>query len=378
MNGVRELPIEMPLADGGAAPTSGEAMPRLLGMSTRELQALAASFGEPAYRGRQLAGWIYVRGARSFDEMSDLPRALRDRLDRQARVGRAALADVRASADGTTKLLLQLEDGRRIETVLLPYERRTSVCISSQVGCPVGCVFCATATMGFARDVTAGEMVDQVLAARELAAARGSRPVSHVVVMGMGEPLLNLANTVTAIRLVQSELGISPRRVTISTAGYVPGMRELAATGLSVTLAVSLHAATDDLRSHLIPLSRRYGLESVMEASDAYFQQTGRRVTFEYLLLGGVNDTPEQARALALLAAGRAAHVNLIPWNPAASRVQFNPPTRMSVQAFRLELKRRGIIVTQRAEKGQDIAAACGQLVVSGQPPQPAPSVRAA
>jgi 23S rRNA (adenine2503-C2)-methyltransferase len=255
--------------------------------------------------------------------------------------------------------------------VVLPYEDRTSVCISSQAGCPVGCVFCATATMGFARNLTAGEMVDQVLTARENAPEPDAAPgetararLSHVVVMGMGEPLLNYDNLVRAFRLLHEEVGLSYRHLTVSTAGYVPGILRLAEEGLPVTLALSLHAPNDPLRAELIPMSRKWGVREVMDAVREYTENTGRRVTLEYLLLAGVNDEELHARELGELARGTINHVNLIPWNPADSFTRFEAPSRERVRRFRAVLEQYGVTVTQRVERGQDIAAACGQLAV--------------
>jgi len=342
--------------------------PPLLGRTRPELEALVGSLGQPAFRGRQLASWLYARGARSFEEMTDLPAALRARLAEAAAVGRSELAVRQAARDGTLKLLLRYPDGKEIETVVLPYEDRTSVCISSQVGCPVGCVFCATATMGFTRNLSAGELVDQVLTARECAPPRGAggagQPVTHVVVMGMGEPLLNYANLVRAFRLLHEEVGMSYRHLTVSTAGHVPGIRRLAEEGLPVTLALSLHAPNDALRAELIPMSRKWGVQEVIAAVREYTERTGRRVTLEYLLLARVNDEPEHARQLADLVRGTIAHVNLIPWNPADTFTRFDAPSATRVRAFRQILEAQGVSVTQRVERGQDIAAACGQLAV--------------
>jgi len=329
------------------------------------LRRFLAELGQPAYRADQIARWIYQRGAHDFAAMTDLPLSLRERLAERAAVRPGAVVAEARSRDGTVKLLLECGDAQRIEAVMLPYEERTSVCVSSQVGCPVGCTFCATATLGFARNLTAGEMAHQVLAAEEIAPPRaGDRRVTHVVIMGMGEPLLNVSEVGRFIRLLRDELGISPRRVTVSTAGYVPGMRDLAALGVPVTLAVSLHATEDALRESLIPLNHRYPLAEVMAAARDFFEQTGRRVTLEYLLLGGVNDTDRDARRLATLAGPATRHVNLIPWNPAETLSPFAPPTAERVRAFRAALEQRGVTVTQRMERGQDIDAACGQLAL--------------
>lgn len=348
----------------------GQAPPRavLLGQTSGELAALMRAWGEPEYRGRQLARWIYVRRARDFAVMSDLPAALRAHLAAEATVGRAEVEASQRAADGTTKLLLRLHDGRRIETVFLPYPDRCCVCISSQVGCPVGCTFCATATMGFARNLTAGEMVDQVLTAGDVAEAAGAgeslRRISHVVVMGMGEPLLNVSELVKAARLLNEEVGLSLRHITVSTVGYVPGMRALAEAGLPLTLALSLHAPDDALRARLIPMAKRFPLAEVLAAARCYQQRTGRRVTLEYLLLGGVNDSDAQARELARRVRDLGAHINLIPWNPAETLSPFQVPSRNRVRAFRAILEREGLTVTQRMERGREIDAACGQLAV--------------
>lgn len=347
-----------------AADLCGTRSERLVGCTSAELADFAASVGQPGYRGRQLARWIYQRGARSFAEMTDLPAALRSRLEQTAEVGRAEIAREQRASDGTVKLLLRLRDGREIETVMLPYEDRTSVCISSQVGCPVGCVFCATATMGFGRNLTAGEMVDQVLAAREVAPERTGPRITHVVVMGMGEPLINYDPLLKALRLLHDEVGLSYRHLTVSTSGYVPGMRRLAEEGLPVTLALSLHAPNDELRGELIPLTHKFGLDPVMEAVREYTDKTGRRVTMEYLLLSGVNDLDIHAEQLAQLVQGMITHVNLIPWNPAETFRGFEAPSAARVRRFRRLLEERGLTVTQRVERGQDISAACGQLAV--------------
>lgn len=339
---------------------------RLLGQPRGELEAIAASWGECPYRGRQLARWIYRAGARDFAEMTDLPAAWRQLLAERAEIGRGRVIQSQRATDGTVKLLLELTDGARIETVVLPYRDRTSVCLSSQVGCPVGCTFCATATMGLERNLDAGEIVEQVLVAREYAPPRPGPPITHAVVMGMGEPLLNYEPLVAALRLMHDEIGLSYRHLTVSTAGYVPGIRRLAAEGLPITLALSLHAPSDELRNSLVPLGRRYPLAELMSAVREYVLRTGRRVTVEYLLLATVNDEEAHARQLARLLAGTIAHVNLIPWNPVRSLASFVAPSRERIRRFRAVLERHGIVVTQRVERGQEIDAACGQLVTAG------------
>ena len=343
-------------------------------MNTAELCALAQQAGEPAYRGQQIARWLYHRGARTIGDMTDLPKPLRAKLEEQYQVGRSPVAARQRSRDGTVKLLLGLADengagGQTVETVGLPYPRYLSCCVSTQVGCPVRCAFCATGMSGYTRNLTAGEIVDQVLTVQETAAespapipGRNSIDrVSHVVFMGMGEPLMNYDATVKAVRLLNSEAGIGMRHLTVSTVGYVPGIRRLAQEGLQLTLAVSLHAPNDHLRQQLIPTMTRWSLDEILDACRAYFQRTGRRLTFEYCLLAGVNDGVPEARELARRLRGLNCHVNLIPYNP-VGKLGFAAPSPLGVRAFREVLERAGIVVTQRAQKGSDIDAACGQL----------------
>jgi 23S rRNA (adenine2503-C2)-methyltransferase len=330
----------------------------LIGLSTDELCALVQEFGEPAYRGKQLAEWIYWHGARTFEEMTSLPDKLRANLSTKYEIGRSETAAVQRSRDGTIKLLLALQDGSKVETVGIPYADRFSCCLSTQVGCPVGCVFCATGLGGFSRNLTAGEIVDQVLEVQEAAQSR----VDHVVFMGMGEPLLNYDATLKAVRLLNGEMGMAMRHLTLSTVGYVPGIRRLAQEKLQVTLAVSLHAPTDELRRKLIP-GMKWSLAEIMDACREYLRQTGRRVTFEYCLLEGVNDSVAEARALAKLLQGMNCHVNLIPYNPVPG-VTFYKRPRKGIRAFREVLEGAGIQVTQRVLRGADIDAACGQLKV--------------
>jgi 23S rRNA (adenine2503-C2)-methyltransferase len=348
-----------------------------------ELCAVAQEAGAPAYRGKQIAEWVYQHGARTFEEMRNIPEKLRSDLSKEYAVGRSETVAVQRSRDGTIKLLLELKQktksqrpkiqqknqkldtretsGDLVETVGLPYADRFSCCLSTQVGCPVGCVFCATGLGGFSRNLTAGEIVDQVLAVQEAARTR----VDHVVFMGTGEPLLNYEATVKAMRLLNNELGIAMRHLTVSTVGYVPGIRRLAQEKMQATLAVSLHAPTDDLRRQLIP-GMKWGLAEIMDACREYLQQTGRRVTFEYCLLDGVNDGSKEAQELAKLLRGMNCHVNLIPYNPVSGLSSYKRPRR-SIRAFREILEGAGIRVTQRVQRGPDIDAACGQLKTKNQ-----------
>ena len=344
----------------------------LLGHSREDLCAIASGLGQPAYRGNQIADWLYAGKCATVDEMSNLPKGFRAKLAERARVGTPEVVAATEAPDRTTKFLLDF-DGVRVETVLLPSDDRVSVCVSSQVGCAAGCTFCATATLGMTRNLTAGEIVAQVLvASRALEAAPwyalqlpGACAVNHVVYMGMGEPLWNLENVVRSIRLLNEELGIGMRGITVSTVGIPDEIRRLANYNLQITLAVSLHAGTEETRQALVPVGRKYSINEVLDASRYYFDVTGRRVTYEYVLLGGVNDSPAEAMALARRISGVPAHVNLIPWNTVDSRGTFKPPRRDDIRRFRGVLEYAGIAVTQRRERGQGIAAACGQLAGS-------------
>jgi 23S rRNA (adenine2503-C2)-methyltransferase len=339
----------------------------LLGLNTDELRALVQREGQPAYRGNQLAEWLYWREAHTVEEMSNLPDSLRVRLGQQYQVGRSRVIISQSGRDGTMKLLLAMQDDARVEAVGLPYPDRLSCCVSTQVGCPMGCVFCATGLSGYTRDLTAGEIVDQVLSVQEAMrshtaqrAGEGCR-VDHVVFMGMGEPLLNYEATLKAVRLLNGELGIAMRQIAVSTVGYVPGIRRLAQEDLQLTLAVSLHAPTDDLRRGLIPGMTRWSVADIIDACRDYVRRTGRRVTFEYCLLQGINDGPDEARELTRVLHGLNCHVNLIAFNQ-ASGLNFRASTREQIRAFRSILECAGIQVTQRLERGSDIDAACGQL----------------
>jgi len=363
----------------------------LKGMTLEELEAFAERAGEPRYRGRQIAHWLYQRGATSFAEMTDLPAALRAHLAEDASV--TSLSPVTAlTADGgdTIKYLLGLSDGNTIETVFMRYQDgRRSVCISTQVGCGMGCTFCATGLAGLTRNLSAAEIIDQVILVQRLTGER----VTNVVFMGMGEPLANYEATLRAVRLLNAPygLGIGMRHLTVSTVGLVPQIRALALERLQLTLAVSLHAPTDDLRSDLVPINRKWPVAALLDASGEYVRQTGRRISFEYVLMEHVNDTPELAAILGDLlrtrsggvvaddgpdvgipvgesqgevlrwGLGYAFHVNLIPWNPVYG-LQYRRPGRERVEAFVRELRARGIPTTVRLERGVEIDAACGQL----------------
>jgi 23S rRNA (adenine2503-C2)-methyltransferase len=332
----------------------------LLEPSPERLAEWLEGRGHPRYRARQIRRWLFARRAASFAEMSDLPRALREELAAEFRLWSAAVAAHRHAADGSEKLLLRLEDGEQIECVLLRNDKgHATACVSTQVGCGMGCVFCASGLGGFARNLAAREIIEQLLRLQQLLVP--SERLSHVVVMGMGEPLANLEQLLPALRAVTAEFGISARRITISSVGLPKGMRRLADENCQYHLAVSLHAPDDELRSRLVPANRQISLAAVLEAADYYFARTGRRVTYEYVLLAGVNDRPAHARRLAALLAGRPALINLIPYNPVVE-LPYRTPTAAAVQRFREELMRAGLNVEVRRRKGDHIDAACGQL----------------
>jgi 23S rRNA (adenine2503-C2)-methyltransferase len=331
----------------------------LVGLSRAQLREwVVAALGEPAYRGTQLAQWIYAKAAADFSVMTDLPAALRTRLNEVALVSPNTISATQHSKDGTVKCLLRLADGNEVECVLLPYEDRVSVCLSTQVGCAMGCRFCATAQGGYTRNLTAGEIVDQLLHLQRLS----ERRITHVVLMGMGEPLLNLENTLDALRLMHDELGIGYRRMTVSTVGIVPKIYALAAQNLPITLAVSLHAPDDETRAKIMPINRKWGVDVLIQAARDYFETTKRRITFEYLLLREVNDTPDHAQQLARKLRGVPCLVNLIPFNYVSTPEGFERPEATRVRRFRAILESAGTEVTQRVERGHDIDAACGQL----------------
>ena len=351
---------------GASSLSSAAILETLLGLGTEELCHLAEKEGQPAYRGKQIADWVYRRGARHFDDMVNIPSELRIRLGTTHRVGRSEILATQKASDGTFKLLLGLEDGATMETVGLPYSDRFSCCVSTQVGCTLGCLFCATGMSGFSRNLTSGEIVDQVLAVREAAAASVQPAdlagrVDHVTFMGMGEPLLNYGAVLEALHLLNHELGISARNLTLSTAGVVPGILMLAREKLQITLAVSLHAPNDELRWLLMPGMTRWPVTELVAACREYVSLTGRRVTFEYCLIDGVNDRDPEAAQLAGLLRGLNCHVNLIPLNRVAAK-GMKPSSPARIQAFRGVLSHSGIQVTQRKARGAGIDAACGQL----------------
>jgi 23S rRNA (adenine2503-C2)-methyltransferase len=318
--------------------------------------------GLVAFRTGQVRRWLFEQRAGSFEEMSDLPKALRAELSEAFCVWSSKIAARQESADGTEKLLLELHDGQRIECVLLRQgPLRRTICISTQVGCAMGCVFCASGLEGVARNLSTGEIIEQMLLLQRLLPPE--ERLSHIVVMGMGEPLANLDRLLPALAEATSPagLGISARRVTISTVGLPEGIRRLGAADVPYHLAVSLHAPDDELRNKLVKVNAKIGIEAILAAADDYFEKTGRRLTFEYVLLAGINDQPQHARFLAALLEGRTALVNVIPYNPVAG-LPFRTPSADTVARFGAILENAGIHVKVRRRKGDEINAACGQL----------------
>ncbi len=334
----------------------------LLDLAYEELAQKLGAWGEPPFRAKQIWEWVWIHFVPDFSPMTNLPLSLREKLARHFLINPFTMLAREADEEGTEKVLLGLLDGTSVETVLIREEDRRTVCVSTQVGCPVGCAFCATGRMGFVRNLTAGEIAGQVWHFARALQAQGER-VTHVVVMGMGEPLLNYEATLKALLILNHKggLNLGARRVTVSTIGVVPGILQLASEGHQFNLAISLHAPDDALRAKLVPLAERWPIAEVLAAAEAYTLATGRRVTFEYVLLRGVNDGVSQARALALLLRGKLVHVNLIPFNPAPG-LPFAPPDPAGIERFRHELLARGIDVTVRRSRGVSIQAGCGQL----------------
>ena len=325
-----------------------------------ELKKEVESMGEKAFRAKQIYEWLHIKLADSFGEMTNLSKGLRERLDEEYVILPVEMLERQMSKlDGTNKFLFRLYDGNVVESVLMRYKHGNSVCISSQAGCRMGCAFCASTIGGLQRNLSASEMLGQVYQIQKITGER----VSNVVVMGTGEPLDNYDNFVKFIRLLTDEhgLNISQRSVTVSTCGIVPGIRKLAEEDLQITLAISLHASTQEKREKLMPIAKKYSIDEVLSACRYYFQKTGRRLTFEYSLVGGVNDHPEDARRLAELARPVHSHVNLIPVNPVTER-SFVQPDKKVIGNFKKELEKYGINVTIRREMGRDIDGACGQL----------------
>lgn len=358
-----------PAAAVPAAPAANAAKQHLLQPDPEGLKRWLAERRWPLYRAGQIRKWLFERRAAKFDDMTDLPKALRTQLAESFVLWTMTIARHQKSDDGTEKLLMQFADGQQIECVLLRDGIRRSICISSQVGCAMGCVFCASGLDGVDRNLTTGEIVEQMLQLARLLPAE--ERLSHIVVMGMGEPLANLNNLLPALDEASSPtgLGISHRRITISTVGLPPAIDRLIEKNCQYQLAVSLHAPDDALRDQLVPVNRKIGLAPVLAAADRYFEASGRRLTFEYVLLGELNDRPEHARKLASLLRGRTALLNVIPYNPVAG-LPYRTPAPTARAKFLEILTDAGVNVQVRERKGDKIEAACGQLRRSTPPQQ--------
>ncbi len=329
-------------------------------MELEQLQAALKELGEPAFRGKQIYQWLHEKLADDFDEMTNISKGLRDKLKEHFVLTKLEIETVQISKlDGTRKYLFKLADGNMIESVLMRYEHGNSVCVSSQVGCRMGCRFCASTIGGLVRNLQPSEILEQIY---KIQKDTGER-VSNVVVMGSGEPLDNYDNLLGFIRILSGEggLNISQRNITVSTCGLVPEMKKLAQEKLQITLALSLHASNQETREGLMPIARKYGLDEVIEACKEYFAETGRRISFEYSLASGVNDSEEEAFALSKLLEGFPCHINLIPINPVKER-EFVQSDKKNIQKFRNKLEKYGKNVTIRREMGRDIDGACGQL----------------
>ena len=342
-------------------------LPGLLGFSPEEMTELVTSLGQPGFRSKQLVEWIFEKRAVSFEAMTNLPKPLREALTKAAVVRTMTLTQVEGSADTPQQLLLKLHDGRFVETVLIPASPalygeksdRLTLCVSSQVGCAYDCKFCASGLAGFTRNLTAAEIVEQVVQAE----AHSGQRIDNIVFMGMGEPLANFSNLTRAIEILNADwgIGIGARRMTVSTSGLAPQIKKLANIPLQIRLAISLHGASDEVRNQIMPVNQKYPLDELFEALSYWKQHHKQRLTFEYILIAGINDTLEQARSLVKRARSVEAKVNLIPYNTVEG-LSWQRPDEAQQDAFLKVLSDAGIPATLRREKGHDIAAACGQL----------------
>lgn len=333
----------------------------LLDLSADQLTQWLVEHGHPKFRCKQILHWVYQRRVDDFEQMTDLPKGLRTDLAQSFCIWTAAESAVQTSSDGTDKLLIRLADGGEVECVLLRDGPRRSICVSSQVGCAMGCVFCASGLDGVDRNLTSGEILEQML--RLQSRLEDEERLSHIVMMGMGEPLANLDRVLAALAIARSKdgLGISPRRITISTVGLPPAIDRLAKSGVPYNLAVSLHAPNDELRNKLVPVNDRIGVQAILESADRYFETNGRRLTFEYVLLGGINDSNVEAQQLVSLLKSRNVLLNVIPYNPVEG-LPYHEPSRQAIAQFRRSLEDGGVNVMFRQRKGGEIDAACGQL----------------
>jgi len=331
----------------------------LSGMTLLELENLAESLDEPKFRAKQLHSWLYKKSASEFDQMTNLSKDFRSKLKEVALISDTKIKQRLLSSDGTIKYLLEFPDSNSVETVLMRFDNRPNLtaCVSSQVGCPVGCIFCATGERGFVRNLEVSEIVNQIMTIQRDTGLE----VTNVVYMGQGEPLLNYDNVIKSVKFLNEELEIGMRRITISTSGIIPQILKLSNENRQLTLALSLHAPNHELRQKLIPVEKKYHIEEVVKALHQLTQKTGRRVTIEYVLIDGINDSPELAKEMNYLLKGLNYNVNLIPYN-SVNRDDFKAPSAKKINIFKYILEQSGRKVTVRLERGADILAACGQL----------------
>ncbi len=348
-----------------AHPTSESSkLPSLVGLTHDELKAVVSELGEPAFRADQLHQWLYVKNVRDYDAMLNLKKSFRETLASTYRIGCLEIAEKQVSEDGTIKYLFRMDDGQMIESVLMYFEERGTyaICVSTQVGCAVNCSFCATGKLGFKRNLSIAEIVDQYV----LVQADSGQEVRNIVFMGQGEPMLNYDNTLAAIRILNKSAEVGIRHITISTSGFVEHIDRLADEGLQLTLAVSLHAPDNATREAIMPINKKYPLEALIPSLHRYVGKTNRRLTIEYILLSGVNDTPEHAKRLGELLKGLKCNINLIPYNPIGESLgldkDYERPSKNRIFRFFDVLYPFGKKITIRVERGSDIAAACGQL----------------
>ena len=333
----------------------------ITGMSLSELEAICTSIGEPAYRAKQILSWIYDKGATTFDEMSNLSKDFRKQLEDTYQAFQTKIDTITQTADGTEKFLTHLFDENVIECVLLKEGRKITACVSTQVGCAMACRFCASGVLGFERNLTAGEIVEQALHVKNH--LQPDECLTNIVFMGIGEPLKNYDNVVKSVRIMNADwgLGIGARHITISTVGIIDGMHRLAQEGIQVNLAISLHAPNNITRSKIIPSNKKIGIDNIIAAAREYFKTTRRDISFEYILIDGVNASKQDAESLARLLKGVQCNVNLLPVNP-VEEFHLKPPSQGTIEMFCKILEKHGLVVTLRKKKGDNISAACGQL----------------
>lgn len=331
----------------------------LAGMTLSELEDLMAKMGATKFRAKQIHNWIYAKSVSCIDEMTNLSKDFREQLKQVASVTESKIKVKQVSSDGTLKYLIEYPDGECVETVLMRFDNRANLtaCVSSQVGCAVNCSFCATGKGGFKRNLTYQEIIEQVLSIQRDTGLK----VTNVVFMGQGEPLLNLNNVLKALEIFNNDFQIGARRITISTSGIIPGIKRLAEMNLQSTLAISLHAPNHKLRAELMPIENKYPIDELKNALISYVEKTGRRITVEYILIHGLNDTPEVAKELAVLLRGIKCNINLIPYNSVIEN-DYKKPSNNDIMKFKYLLEHSGKKVTVRLERGADIDAACGQL----------------